>query len=55
MFDISRIEDDEFYIDLGSMYGIPSKPSEVEGEPKVSYMAVPGYAVSKIWWRGSTT
>ena len=41
MFDISRIEDDEFYIDLGSMYGIPSKPSEVDGEPKVGYTAVP--------------
>jgi hypothetical protein len=41
MFDMSQINDDDFHIDLGFMYGIPSKASDVSGESRIGYTTLP--------------
>ena len=41
MFDMSQINEDEFHIDLGFMYGVPSEASEAPGEPRIGYTALP--------------
>ena len=41
MFDMSQIDEDEFHVDLGFMYGLPSKASDVLEEPCVGYTTLP--------------
>ena len=41
MFDMSQIDEDEFHVDLGFMYGLPSKASDVLEEPHVGYTTLP--------------
>jgi hypothetical protein len=41
MFDMSQMDDDDFHLDLGFMYGIPSKISAVPGDPRVGYTTLP--------------
>ncbi len=41
MFDMSQINEDEFHLDLGFMYGIASEASDLPGEPHIGYTALP--------------
>ena len=41
MFDMSQIEEDDFHLDVGFMYGIPSESSNVPGDPSIGYTALP--------------
>jgi hypothetical protein len=41
MFDMSQIDEDEFHLDLGFMYGIPSEASDVPGDARIGYTTLP--------------
>lgn len=41
MFDMSQINEDEFHLDRGFMYGIPSAASDVPGDPCIGYTTLP--------------
>src|SRR5215471_2623668 len=41
MFDMSQINENEFHLDQGFMYGIPSKASNIPGDPRIGYTTLP--------------
>ena len=41
MFNMPQIDENDFHIDLGFMYGLPSQASDVFGNPQIGYTTLP--------------
>src|SRR5215472_13516372 len=41
MFDMTQIDEDDFHVDLGFMYGIPSEEHDTPGGLRIGYTALP--------------
>jgi hypothetical protein len=52
MFDMSQINDDDFHIDMGFMYGIPSQASNVPGDSSIDYTTLPRQCCLKALIKG---